>query len=211
MGYPAHWISGVLDNICSGKITTVARPPRSDLLSSEETNTAFEHLVQSTAPFVAEMTTLLSMWQPTLPFGIISRHIPPVQEVHQYSFTFKEVPNLAGEFPAFILMLFSLSLFTTEFDFSRLRRFMLSEEKASKKKKVRVAWQEGIHVLSTWRWDRQRKKATFWLRKDVCDKLDRREWGISIWRTDTWMRHAGPWELWEGLVDEGPWIGKGSQ
>ncbi|KAK4501165.1 hypothetical protein PRZ48_006971 [Zasmidium cellare] len=204
-GYPAHWLSGVLEEICSGKIRTRARPPRSEPLTFKETKTDFPILAQSTAPFVAEFTTLLSMSQCTLPFGILSPHIPPIQLAHQYSFAFPEVPDIIAETPAFILVLFSMHLLPREAEKEGIRQFLLSDETGSKTQKGRTAREEGIHIVSTWQWDRQGKKATFWLQNDVFEQLDRSTWGISIWRTDSWIRQAGP-ELLKGVVDEGPWI-----
>lgn len=61
IGYPAHWIGGVLEDILSRHITTKAWPPRSDPLKIREVKNEMPPLKQSTAPFVAELSTLVSM------------------------------------------------------------------------------------------------------------------------------------------------------
>ena len=86
VGYPAHWLSRVLDNLLEGKITTTARPPRSDPMKIKETKAAMPTLTQSVQPFVAELSTLASMWQPALPFGVLSpaqaRHPEIPHQIH---------------------------------------------------------------------------------------------------------------------------------
>lgn len=91
IGYPAHWLSGVLDNLLSGRITTTARAPRSDSLKIKETKASKPRLSQSIKPFVAELSTLASIWQSALPFGVLSTAIPRAQEIRKYSIIFPEV------------------------------------------------------------------------------------------------------------------------
>lgn len=52
-----------------------------------------------------------------------------------------------------------------------LRPWLLEDEKGEATAKVRKMREEGIHILSTFDWINQSKKATFWLRKDVIDKM----------------------------------------
>lgn len=92
VGYPAHWISGVLDSVLSGSITTKARPPRTEPLQIKEVNAEMSQRKQSTAPFVAELSTLISMWQCVLPFGILTP-LPLVSEIRKYSLTLKKPPD----------------------------------------------------------------------------------------------------------------------
>ena len=72
IGYPAHWLSGVVGNIMSGEVRTKARPPRSDPLQIKEIKVDMPRLAQSTRPFVAELTTLLGIWSPVPSFGLQS-------------------------------------------------------------------------------------------------------------------------------------------
>ncbi|KAI5369831.1 hypothetical protein Slin15195_G007090 [Septoria linicola] len=183
-------------------INTSARPPRTDPLALEEAQLEESSIDQSTAPFVAELTSLLGLWQIVLPFGLISQHVPPAQNVHQYSMRFTDFADIIAEPPAFVVVLFKVTLMPREAE-QGLRPILLSDEHRKKTKKAATARAEGIHIISTWRWDRAAKMATFWLRSDVFKSLIADgSWGISIWRTDVWARKAGPEPL-EEVVDAG--------
>jgi hypothetical protein len=200
VGYPAHWLSGVLDEIVSGTVRTTARPPRTDPLEIEEVAANMPMLKQSTKPFVAEMTTLLSLWQFALPFGVISKETPDVQKVHKYEIDFPQCEDFCAESPAFVLVLFHLKVLPREAS-DNLRPFLLSDEVAGSSPWAREA-RETMHVISTWKWKRATKTALFWLREDLMSGLNSADWGLSIWRTDSWMMHDGPRGL-KGLRDLG--------
>lgn len=176
-----------------------AHPPRSFPWTFEGTKSGFLPLQQSTEPFFAGFTTLLSMWRFTLPSSIVSPHIPSIQIVNQYSFVFPRVSDLIDEPPAFVLVLSSLKSMPQEAEQESLRQVLLSDETGSEKQTCRAAREQGIHVIPTWKWNRSEKKATIWLRKDVLDKLNHFTWGLSIWRTESWVRQAGPMLLDGGL------------
>jgi hypothetical protein len=50
--YPAHWLSGVLDNLLEGRVHTTARPPRSDPMKIKETKAVMPGLNRSVKPFL---------------------------------------------------------------------------------------------------------------------------------------------------------------
>ena len=205
IGYPAHWLNTVLDALLSGSVATKARPPRSDPLSIQEAKSNNTSLVQSTKPFVAELATLASLWQFALPFGLVSQHVPPVQKIHKYSMRFPQISDLITEPPAFILVLFDMSLMPREAE-QGLRPIILSDEDRNMSDKARIAREEGTHIITTWQYDRAEQTATFWFRSDVFESLVKAEvWGISIWRTDAWVRQAGPEPL-EQVHDLGQYI-----
>ena len=109
--YPAHWLSGVLTSILSGKIKTRARPPRSDPLKIREVKVDMPALDQSTAPFVMETRTLLSICQSILPFRIIATDLPITETIRKYSFQLEEVPDdPVAESPSFVLVFFDTSM-----------------------------------------------------------------------------------------------------
>jgi hypothetical protein len=75
-GYPAHWMSNAITDICSGWIDTSARAPRTLVTKPEDVpgERMFPRQKISVEPWKAEMTTLLAIWRRLLPFGVI---IPP--------------------------------------------------------------------------------------------------------------------------------------
>ncbi|KAF6800163.1 tetratricopeptide [Colletotrichum musicola] len=98
VGYPAHWLSGILASVCSGSITTTARPPRELVLSPESVSTTYPSRKVSLGPWKAEFTTLLSLWQRLLPFGVVAP-VPSPEEVRECSVTFDEVFGWHGRVP----------------------------------------------------------------------------------------------------------------
>jgi hypothetical protein len=72
VGYPAHWLSGILSSICEGKMSTTARAPRELILAPEDVVRRHAKRSISVEPWKAEFTTLLSIWRRLLPFGVIA-------------------------------------------------------------------------------------------------------------------------------------------
>lgn len=200
IGYPAHWLSGVLDNLLEGRIDTTARPPRSDPLKIKETKAIMPALTQSVKPFVAELSTLASMWQSALPFGVLSTNIPRRQDIRKYRLTFtNEISDDVENVSTFVLAFFQIQMLPTELAF---RDLLLDDEEGSKDSQAFRLRNEGLHIVTTWEWVRSSKTATFWLRRDVMEEMLRMQsWGVMIWRTDTWTNQSEPNRL--DIVDTG--------
>lgn len=190
VGYPAHWIGGVLASILSGEITTRARPPRSVPLKIREVKTETSLISQSTRPFVAELSSLLRIWEPVLPFGIPSANIPPPGTVRRYSFTVKKIPHWpTAEPPVFVLVFLKLSLFK-KMDVC-LRPYLLSDEEGDSSELAQDVRGSGMHVVTTWTWDRENQRGDLWLRQDVVDGMRQDDWRFAIWRSDAWVDQTG--------------------
>ena len=190
-GYPAHWLSGVLSSIVSGKISSRARPPRSLPLKIREVRAKMPVLERSTAPFVAEMTTLLSMYQISLSFGVLAPQLPTIDAVRKYAYTLDEVPlHPVPEPNHFVLVFFdAYDLKPNTID---LRHYLLSDETADDSSQAERIRERGLHILTTWNWDRAGKPVTFWLRQDVMEEMKKGVWAVSIWRTDNWDYQSKP-------------------
>jgi hypothetical protein len=54
--------------------------------------------------------------------------------------------------------------------------------------------EKGLHVVTTWDFDTEKKQATFWMRQDVIRNMSTggADWYIGIWRTDDWNIAAHP-------------------
>ncbi|KAH9817400.1 hypothetical protein Tdes44962_MAKER05524 [Teratosphaeria destructans] len=170
VGYPAHWLNETLSEMLTGRITTAVRPPRSEPLNIKEAQALWPAISQSTVPFVAELSTLLSIWQLALPFGLIACSLPDIDKVRNPS-----AIRYATSTPAFVLALWKLELLPPR---SNLRHYLLSDEKPCKARSVTVP--------RRWTWDRETKIASFWLRQDVMEKIKSGTWMIAILRTDDW-------------------------
>lgn len=150
-------------------------------------------LQQSTAPFVAELTTLLGLWQTALPFGVLSPDIPPMDSTHKYSITFGSVSDLIAEPAHFILMIFDVMHHSPELP--TMRPYILSDELDDGSPKAAAA-RESSHIITTWNWDAGRKTAEFWLSNDMMETLrDTGRWAIQIWRVDGWVCQSKPERL----------------
>ena len=200
VGYPAHWLSGVLDDLLNGRINTTARPPRSDPMKIKETRARMPSLSQSVKPFVAELSTLASIWQSALPFGVLSTQIPRSQEIRKYRINFTGVSKEVDNIPVFVLAFFQVLMFPTQPSF---RTLLLDDEEGQKDPKISKLREEGLHVVTTWEWSRSDKTATFWMRRDVMEEMRRlpESWGVMIWRTDNWTNQSGAHKL--DVVDAG--------
>lgn len=205
VGYPAHWLAGVVDNLLEGKITTTARPPRSDPMKIKETKAVMPALTQSVKPFVAELSTLASMWQPVLPFGFLSTHVPRRQDIRRYRLSFTNVSGEVDNVATFVLAFFNTLMLPTQPSF---RPLLLDDEQGQKDPQASALRKEGLHIVTTWEWSRSSKTATFWLRRDVMEGMLRAQrWGVMIWRTDNWTHQSGAHRL--DVVDTGEtWVGR---
>ncbi|GAB7360068.1 hypothetical protein MBLNU230_g7588t1 [Neophaeotheca triangularis] len=172
MGYLAHWLTEIVSTLLSGEITTTARPPRSEPLMIREVNTNFPSRKQSVAPFLAEMRTLASMWQPALAFGALLPAVPDPKTVREYQVPCRHVMEDCCGTPSFVLAFFKGSLLSAL--------------------KYRIR-EQGLHIVTTWSYEQVTKVATFWLCEDVMRKMRGESmWAVGIWRTDTWGYQSPP-------------------
>ncbi|SMQ48199.1 unnamed protein product [Zymoseptoria tritici ST99CH_3D7] len=204
IGYPAHWLSDILSSILSGSITTIARPPRSEPLKPKEIDTLFPTRKQTLAPFMAEFSTLASMWQ-QYPLGATSNFVP-LDKIKQYTVKFPKTNFSVRTWPGFILVFHKKTL--SERIASNLRQYLLNDEVGFKNNKT--AWilrEKEIHVLSTWEWNRKETTAKFWLRSDVVEGMKRDgDWCVTVWRTDNWRAQMGLVGVEEVKMLEKGWV-----
>lgn len=144
-------------------------------------------LSQSVKPFVAEMSTLASIWQSALPFGVLSTKISRTQDIRKYSINFTEVSSDVDNNAVFVLAFYQTLMLPLQPSF---RTLLLDDEEGQKDRK------EGLHIVTAWEWSRSSKTATFWLRRDVMEEMQRgQSWSVMIWRTDNWKHQSGVQKL----------------
>ncbi|KXS97941.1 hypothetical protein AC578_3388 [Pseudocercospora eumusae] len=192
VGYPSHWLSGIWTEILSGKITTSARPPKTEPLSLKEVKTPMPVTDQSTKPFVAELSTLTTLWQPILPFTLPATNLPLLHEIHKYTIRFNSVSDHASNIPTFILLIHSIQNLSPG---TSIRKHLVDD----------AANNSNFHVITTWTYNRQTRTAKFCLRNDVLFK-SRRGMKIAIWRSDDWTRQSSEQDVGK-IRDRGVWVG----
>lgn len=74
VGYPAHWISRILNAICEGTITTTTRAPRAEVVTPEDIDKLYPTRKINIAPWKSEFTTLLSLWRHLSRSGFLPLH-----------------------------------------------------------------------------------------------------------------------------------------
>ncbi|KAK3080588.1 hypothetical protein LTS18_015033 [Coniosporium uncinatum] len=175
LGYPAHWLSEALASILQDDVRTTGRPPRSSPVTFAETKSEFPERKLSTAPFVAEMTTLAALWLQALPFGIISDQIPDVRTVHCYHMGFEGIDLQPGRLPVIVLVFTAPDL-----DVPNLRKLLLSDEKGAKGHDAARARAGEINVVTTFQWLADRGVAEFWMREDVVNTMEAKGWTATL-------------------------------
>lgn len=72
LGYPAHWLSALVNALLEGEIVTTARAPRQLVLRPEDVDAMHPSWKVCTKPWALELATLVSLWQAVLPFRLLT-------------------------------------------------------------------------------------------------------------------------------------------
>ncbi|GAB1317037.1 Tetratricopeptide [Madurella fahalii] len=214
IGYPAHWLSGILADLCSGAIKTTARAPRAVITTPEHVNAVSPQLAMSTAPWAAELSTLLSIWSPLLPFGLTTPrgHLLAPTDIAEYSVSFPYFKdNSQLRLPHFILVFWkspeeggAAAPPPGNLLHSILREDEMSDELAEPKLtglSENEMKRDMIRVFTTLSYDCKTKTVAFWSRVDAMQKLQEKEqWEAFIWRVDRWTRVTEGVKVSEGSV-----------
>jgi len=191
IGYPAHWISAVLESLCSGRIKTTARAPRNMVMEPDIVNKAYPAREMEVSHWMAELTTILSVWRRLLPFGLLlspTVDLPLHSTISEYSVKFsKYITTLSVHFPHFAIGFWDSAIGNPPK--KDLREFLLDDETTTSSPDQKRALRGLGHVVNAFRYTTDEKTATFWLRDDVAMKMMEKgsEWKAQIWRTDTWQ------------------------
>ncbi|KAB5527966.1 hypothetical protein GE09DRAFT_1228871 [Coniochaeta sp. 2T2.1] len=168
IGYPAHWLSGVLSVLCNGngELITTARPPVGAITSPTDVDAIRPAKKMTIGLWQAEFTTLLSIWSRLLPFGFIAPDamVPPT-DIAEFSITFPHFPR---------------------------QDFLLDAENEGNppvtpgKIKPKLA-----HIFTAMKYVTATRTASFWCRRDVVQKTKEGKWDAYIWRIDEWRQVSG--------------------
>lgn len=184
VGYPAHWLSGILASVCAGSITTTARAPRELVLSPESVSATYPSRKISLGPWKAEFTTLLGLWSRLLPFGVVAPVVAPGQ-VRECSVTFNEVQTWHGRVMHFVLVFVNKNVLgDRKLVFPDI---LQDDEEGDRSEVAATAREKGLHVVTAFTYVTETKTARFWMREDVVDEVTQGEsWEVCICREDSW-------------------------
>ncbi|RSH90475.1 hypothetical protein EHS25_001080 [Saitozyma podzolica] len=198
LGYPAHWLAGILATLCRGVLArSRAGPPTAEITDEKLAARVWPVKDVCVAPFVAEFRTLLAMWEPLLGFPMVDANddklLLPRREAIR-NFTIKLPPNTGERMhwnPAvFVLVLKARS---SEVAGGDMRRLLDDRTGDSSPAAANSRMEPRIHVVSAFTRKADATTATFWMDTGVMDGLIADgSWEAWIWRTDTWRAVQGP-------------------
>ena len=191
-GYPRHWLATVLANIIANTVTTLARPTETAPLRIDEARRDHPLRKVTTAPYAPEMSTLTTIFQPMLPFPIISSALPKHDDIHLYTISFSSlhVDYHHDRMPIFALVFYNYYMLKKVVDEKPHIdwRLLFYHASVSKSDAIDQLRENGLILWSSFEWERRKERASVWMRKDFGDKcLSNREWCVGMLRTDTWL------------------------
>lgn len=210
VGYPAHWLQTIFSRICTGSITTTARPPTS-LVSKpahvDAKRPAKEICVQ---PWVAEFTTLLSIWRRLLPFGIdsLGGSLVSLETIHQYSITFPPFRAEQDRIPHFMLLFWNIEEGYTQKPPASMYNILSDgggEDILMPTKSIR---EKGVVCVTAFHYTSVTRTAKFWMRADIMERMVEGKWKVFIWRTDTWTGVTDGVDVTTGVAKGQKWAMK---
>ena len=217
-GYPRHWLATALANIVSNTVTTTARPAETAPLEIEEARREHPLRKVTTAPYASEMSTLTTIFQPMLPFSIISSSLPKPDAIHLYTISFSSlhINYHRDRLPVFALVFYNnhmLKKMTGERSPTTLNwRLLFYHASDFKSDDLDQLRENGLILWSSFEWERRKERASVWMRKDFGDKcLSSRDWCVGIVRTDTWRLVTMPGRAKDVMVEGKKWGHEGSE
>lgn len=200
LGYPSHWLSDFLAQSLSNNVVTSARPPKTCPLDIAESTCDNPMMRLSIAPFVSELTSLSLIFQPFLPFTIVTSSLPPPSAVFEYHLS---APDNAGGLPlpsnerqVWILVFHDATLWREVYDDKSfqscdLRRLLdsSSESKLPKPeaKRAETFREKGVLVVSTFEYEAKTKRAKLWMVEEkMYAMVESGRWKVGLWSTETW-------------------------
>ncbi|ROV89746.1 hypothetical protein VSDG_08634 [Cytospora chrysosperma] len=205
VGYPAHWMSSILASICNGEIETKARAPRHIIVHRNDLSDTTSKKAMSVVPWRAEFTTLLSIWRRLLPFGVITpKHaLVPLTEIVEYQVSFPIFREERLRLPHFTLVFWDTQCGQTPRD---MRGLLMDEEEGDMFPSAKKTRNQGVHIVSAFRFVTHTRTASFWMRRDAVEDMKTGNWKLYIWRTDNWQAVTGAVDVSRDLRVKRSWL-----
>ncbi|KAG5930342.1 hypothetical protein E4U42_001857 [Claviceps africana] len=209
VGYPAHWLLGILSSMCSGVITTSARPPKKRVCDASDVDA--KHPVQQSTIYawVPELTTLVSLWHRLLPFGIdsLNASLVTLDNICQYSVAFPPFFAESNRYPHFTLLFWNTEVANAEGPPQGHYALFQDGEGGDCSTSAKAIRENGVVFVTAFRYHFRSRTASFWMRSDVVEKMRAGKWRAFIWRTDTWTSVTEGVDVSSGLVAGERWTG----
>lgn len=201
LGYPAHWISNLIESIFSGHITTTARPPPRMVLTQNDVDTVHPATSFCTKPWLLEFTALIALWRSILGVGIVVHPaVPCVEDIVQYTIELPGPKIWDATVPHSMLVFYDEQTFGKP---PRNIRLMLLDGLIDPDGKLRAIRDRGVCCVSTFDWSVNAREASFWISKDYFEKM--KEWTVYLWRTDVWEKEGDGVKFGDAVVKKTGW------
>ncbi|KAI2466645.1 hypothetical protein F4781DRAFT_348433 [Annulohypoxylon bovei var. microspora] len=196
IGYPSHWLSSVLMDICTGKISSQNGAP--EMMVADKLKTAHKSPQSRFCiePFIEEFRSQLGIWKLLLPFNILQSdsRLPRIDTIREYKqrFPHPDLPTLNYN-PNVALILWDVHR-NGEIPRDNLRQALL-DDKNTDPKYQGISSQTGrAHVISTIKLASPAMTASFWFAdgpiQDILSTSD--HWEAWLWDIRDWTLKLGP-------------------
>jgi hypothetical protein len=194
IGYSSHWLGTVLENILMDNVVTSARAPTECPSQVDQLSSKAAPQKISMVPFIAELSTIAAQFANVLPFAttIDSEIFPRQESVRECTLTWTTPPYEDDLFHEDANRADWILVFAQIASLHKAERKVKSLEHIDPHRlrtfRDMVDETEKIHIVTTWKWNRELNKGRFWMREDVLDQIHRNgeEYRVEIYRTDAW-------------------------
>lgn len=144
-----------------------------------------------------ELRTLTTLWLDSFPFGIMTSPSPALSRItlrYTLPFNNKKIKETGNKnVPVFTLLFgdFDVLMSPPTPSFGGIRAALLPDEKRNKIAEG-TAFRKNTAVITTWEWNHNAGKASFWLDETVARKWKEDEWWVTVLRQDIWDICAEP-------------------
>ena len=210
-GYPSHWLSDVLCDVLTKKVKSTARPPRMEATTVEDFEQGHSLASLSTAPFVAEIAALCTMFRPSLPFRFESDSLPVKEVVYRYTASFPGHHAMEPEPRCLVLWFYDEILFgKCGLDSTHLRSMLDPSPGAEIDARyyvpiIKTFIDEGVAIWTVIECNVDKKIVIFYAHKGFVDKMVESDWCVGLLRTDTWSQVDGGNARAKDIVERETW------
>ncbi|KAI1143488.1 hypothetical protein F5Y05DRAFT_421069 [Hypoxylon sp. FL0543] len=196
VGYPLHWLSGVVGSMCTGEISTQARPPRAKIAGKAEVEHRHPRMSISIRPFIEEFKTLLVIWRRLLPFALLQdeKQLPSLDTIREYRLAFVWPEALTQDYkPVITLVLWNVGA-NGVMPRQTLRDVLLDDESGDPRYRDIARGPGRVHVISTLKFNSKTRIASFWFSDALIQDMlsARSNWAAYIFDTNSWVVLSEP-------------------